>query len=429
MIIAGALILLLVFLAAGMPVAVALGVSGILGLYWSGGVDAVTSILSTVPYRTTADYNLTTVPMFILMAQFIAASGIVVEVFTAARRWMERLPGGLAIATVLASAGVAAMSGSSTASAAAMATVTVPEMKRHGYSETVAAGVVTVAGTLAIMIPPSIGLVLYGLITGNSVGKMLMAGLIPGLLTAVVYCLGIFAWGKGWPGSMPPPTRDFDWPARWQSLKPLWAFMMLTVVVLGALYLGLATPTEASAVGALGAWIIPVLRKRMSPEAFAIAVAKTVYITTMIFTIMIGAMIFGYFLTYTQATQNLIGWVGDLALAPWQVLGTVMLIVMLMGCFMDQVAILLIILPLIYPLVTGLGYDPIWFGIICIKLGEIGLVTPPVGMNAYVVSAATGVPLETVFRGVGVMLAFEMVSAVLLLAFPALSTWLPAMMF
>ena len=164
-------------------------------------------------------------------------------------------------------------------------------------------------------------------------------------------------------------------------------------------------------------------------KAFAGAVTQTVRITAMIFTIMIGAMVFGYFLSYTQATQNLIRWVADAALPSWQVLTAVLLIVLMMGCFMDQVAILLITLPLIYPLVTSLGYDPIWFGIICIKLGEIGLVTPPVGMNAYVVSASTGVPLETVFRGVGVMLLFEIVSAVLLLSFPALSTWLPAKMF
>lgn len=429
MIVAGVLILLVLFLAAGMPVGIALGVSGVAGLYFSGGVAAVTSIMATVPYRTTASYTLTTVPMFILMAQFIAAGGIVEEVFAAARRWLERLPGGLAIASILASAGVAAMSGSSTASAATMAAVTVPEMKRHGYTESVAAGVVTVAGTLAIMIPPSIGLVLYGIITANSVGKLLIAGLIPGLLTAAIYCIGIVVWGRVKPGVMPPPTRDFNWKDRFASLKPVWAFLLLTLIVLGSIYTGLATPTEASAVGAFGAWVIPLCRGKMPWKAFAGAVTQTVRITTMIFTIMIGAMVFGYFLSYTQATQNLIRWVSDSALPSWQVLGAVLLIVLMMGCFMDQVAILLITLPLIYPLVTSLGYDPIWFGIICIKLGEIGLVTPPVGMNAYVVSASTGVPLETVFRGVGVMLLFEIVSAVLLLAFPALSIWLPSKMF
>ena len=429
MVVAGALFLLVLFLGTGMPVGIALGVSGVAGLYFTGGVQAVTSIMATVPYRTTASYTLTTVPMFILMAQFIAAGGIVEEVFAAARRWLERLPGGLAIASILASAGVAAMSGSSTASAATMAAVTVPEMKRHGYTEAVAAGVVTVAGTLAIMIPPSIGLVLYGIITGNSVGKLLMAGLIPGLMTAAIYCMGIVVWGKVRPGVMPAPTRDFDWRDRWRSLRPVWAFVLLTLVVLGSIYSGLATPTEASAVGAFGAWIIPLARGKMPWRAFGVAVTKTVQITSMIFTIMIGAMIFGYFLTYTQTTQNLIGFVGDLTMPPWQILAIILIIILLMGCLMDQVAILLITLPLIYPLVTSLGYDPIWFGIICIKLGEIGLVTPPVGMNAYVVSASTGVPLETVFRGVGVMLLFEVISAVLLLAFPLLATWLPSKMF
>ena len=420
---------LLLFLFVGMPVGFALGVSGLIGLYAQGGFDAVLSIMYTVPYRTAANYTLTTVPMFILMAQFIAGGGIVEEVFDAARRWLERLPGGLAIASIFAAAGIGAMSGSSTASAATMASITIPEMRKHGYSATVAAGVVTVAGTLAIMIPPSIGLVLYGLITENSIGRLLIAGLIPGIMTALIYCAGIILWSKVVPNIMPVPAGGSTWGERWRSLRPIWAFMVLALIVLGSMYIGLATPTEAAAVGAFGALIIPLVRGRMNWVVFKEAVLKTIRITTMIFTIIIGAMVFGYFLTITQATQNLITLIGNSNLPVWFVFGLILALFLVLGCIMDQVAILLISLPLVYPLVTALGYDPIWFGIICIKLGEIGLVTPPVGMNAYVVSASSGIPLETIFRGIGVMLIFEMISFILLLSFPFLSTWLPSMMF
>jgi C4-dicarboxylate transporter DctM subunit len=422
-------ILLLLFLFVGMPVGFSLGISGLIGLFLAGGVDAVFSIMSTVPFRTAANYTLTTVPMFILMAQFISESGIVTEVFTAARRWLERLPGGLAIASVFASAGVAAMSGSSTASAATMASVTIPEMKKHGYSVPVAAGVVTVAGTLAIMIPPSIGLVLYGIITENSIGQLLIAGLIPGGLTALTYVVGILVWNKLKPGVMPPTTSRYSWKERFRSLRPLWAFIVLGCIVLGSIYLGLATPTEAAAVGAFGALVIPLARRTMSWGGFKKAVGSTIRITTMIFTIIIGAMIFGYFLTITQATQNLIALIGEMNAPPWLVLGIIMCLILVLGCMLDQVAILLITLPLVYPLVMSLGYDPIWFGVICIKLGEIGLVTPPVGMNAYVVSAAADVPLEDIFSGIGMMLVFEFVSMVLLLAFPIITLWLPTKMF
>ena len=423
-----AIFLLLLLLFLGMPVAFSLGLSGIAGLLLAGGPDAVYSVLYTVPYRTAANYTLTTVPMFILMAQLVSASGIVTEVFTAARLWLERLPGGLAIAAVFASAGVGAMSGSSTASAAAMASITIPEMQKHGYSTPVAAGVVTVAGTLAIMIPPSIGLVLYGIITENSIGKLLIAGIIPGFLTALIYCLGIILWNKARPGVMPRATSRYSWGRRWGSLKPLWAFIVLAVLVIGSMYLGWATPTEAACVGAFGALVIPLVRRRLGWADFKYAVIRTIEITTMIFAIIIGAMIFGYFLTITQATQQLIGFIGGLSLPHWLILALILALLIILGCMLDQLAILLITLPLIYPLVMELGYDPIWFGVICIKVGEIGLVTPPVGMNAYVVSASTGIPLDQVFRGTGVMLLFEMVSMALLLSFPALTTWLPSMM-
>ena len=429
MIIAFTLFLLFLFLFLGMPVAFSLGIAGLAGMFLVEGFDGVYSLLYTVPYRTAANYTMTVIPMFVLMAQAVSASGLSGEIFIAARRLLERLPGGLAIASIFASAGVATMSGSSTASAATMASIAIPEMQKHGYSTPVAAGVVTAAGTLAIMIPPSVGLVLYGIVTENSVGKLLIAGIIPGGMSALIYVLGVIIWQKVQPGAMPPTTSRYTWAERLGSLKPLWVFILLAFAVLGSIYLGWATPTEAASVGAVGSLIIPLVQRRFGLKDIRPAVVKTIEVTTMIFTIIIGAMIFGYFLTITQATQKVIMIIGNMNAPSWAVLGVFLLILAALGCILDQLAILLITLPLLYPVVMNLGYDPIWFGIVSVKTGEIGLVTPPVGMNAYVVSASTGVPLDQVFRGVGVMLILDLITLGLLLALPVLTTWLPSLMF
>ena len=409
------ILLMIIFLFVGMPVGFALGVAGFVGLILTGGWEALVSILSTVPYRTAASYTLTTVPMFILMAEFITKSRIVEDLFLAAHRWMERLPGGLAIATVFASA-------------ATMSNVAIPQLLKYGYKPSIASGVVTVAGTLAIMIPPSIGFVLYGIITETSIGKLLIAGIIPGILTTTMYCLGILGWNKAIPGLMPPPTRMFTWADRWGSLKPLWSFIILATVVVGSIYTGLATATEAAAFGAFGALVLTLLMKRIGKREIGEAARRTVQTTTMIFAIIIGAMIFGYFLTITQTTQKVIMFLGALDVPSWVIMGFIVVLYLILGCIMDQVAILFITLPLTFPLVMSLGYDPIWFGVVCTKMGEIGLVTPPIGMNAYVVSATSKIPLEEVFRGTGMLLSVDVLSLILLLAFPAISTWLPSMM-
>ncbi len=420
--------LMIFFLLIGAPVGFALGLSGVIGLYLVGGVDAVCGVMNTVPYRTAASYTLTTVPMFILMAELISESGVVKELFSAAQKWLDRLPGGLAIASVFASAGMAAMSGSSTASAAALASISIPEMIRHGYKTYVAAGVITVAGTLAIMIPPSIPFVIYGAVTENSIGKLLIAGVIPGLMTASVYTVGIIIWSKVCPNDMPRSSSKYSWRERWQSIRDLWAFAILASMVLVSMYLGLATPTEAAAVGAFGALVIPLLRRQIALQGIRKAIHKTIEVTTMIFMIIIGAMIFGYFLTITQAAQGLISYIGGLHTSRTMVLCLLVVMYLILGCFLDVIAILLITLPLVYPLVISLGYDAIWFGVIIVKLIEIALITPPLGMNAYVVSASSKIPLEYVFRGTIVMLLFEGVTLGVLLYFPSISTWLPSMM-
>ncbi|AEG14404.1 TRAP dicarboxylate transporter, DctM subunit [Desulfofundulus kuznetsovii DSM 6115] len=421
------LVFMLLLLFVGMPVGFAMGVAGTIGLYFKGGLSAIASILSNAPYRSAANFALSTVPMFIFMAEIISRANIVPDVFTAAQRWLGRTPGGLAIATVIASAGMGAMSGSSTAAAACMSSIAVPEMRRAGYSLEMAAGVVTVAGTLAIMIPPSIPLVIYGLVTETSIGKLLIAGILPGIMTAAIYSIGLLLWRKLKPEVI-PAGQAYSYREKFASLRPLWAFLILASVVIVTLYAGIGTPTEAAAIGAFGAAAISLATRRLDLKGLYAAALQTAKITTMIFTIIIGAMVCGYFFTLTQATQKTILFISSLHIPPWFIMGLIAVLYLILGCIMDQIAILLLTLPLTFPLVTSLGYDPIWFGIIATKLAEIGLVTPPVGMNAYVVSATIKAPLEQVFKGTGVMLMFEFVTLCLLLAFPMIATWLPSFM-
>lgn len=419
------LLILLLFL--GMPVGFALGVSGLTGLLLEGGTNIFTSILSTVPYRSVANYSLATVPLFIFMAEVIAKANIVGDIFKIIQKWVGSIPGGLAITTVIASAGMGAMSGSSTASAACMSSLAVPEMCRAGYKLPVAAGVVTVAGTLAIMIPPSIPLVIYGIVTETSIGKLLIAGIIPGLMTTLIYSTGILAWGKIDKGSM-PKSQSYTWKEKFEGIQDLWPFLVLVTLVIGSMYTGLATATEAAAVGAAGAVVISLIIRRINARGIFEAAMRTVKTTTMIFTIIIGAMIFGYFFTMTQVAQKLISFIAASGIPNLLIILILVVFYLILGCMLDVIAILLLTLPLTFPLVTSMGYDPIWFGIIVTKLCEIGLVTPPVGMNAYVVSGTINAPLELVFKGTGVMLSFEAVTLILLLCFPIISTWLPSFM-
>lgn len=421
------LILLVVLLLLGVPVAFSLAISGALGLLLTNGVDSLLTILSTAPYRTVASFSLTTVPMFILMAELASSGNLAGPLFNMATRWLGHRRGGVAISVIFASAGFGTVCGSSIAAAAAMSRIAVPEMINVGYGASVAAGIVAVAGTLAIMIPPSVPMVIYGITTEMSIGKLLIAGVLPGLLTALVYSAGIIAWARMSPDAM-PALGPSTWKEKFASMRRIWPFLVLVLVVIVGLYTGIATPSEIAAIGAAGALVICVAIRTIDVSGILRALERTVLATAMIFTIIIGAMIFGYFLTITQTSQHLIDSIAASGMRPWMVMALLVLMYLVLGCFMDQIAILLITLPLTFPLVTKLGYDGIWFGVIVVKLVEIGLVTPPLGMNAFVVSGQTGIPLTDVFKGVGVMLAFEMVTLCLLLAFPEISLYLPSLM-
>ena len=418
---------LIVLLLMEMPIAFAMMIAATVGLYLVGGESFVASYLADVYHSVSASYVFLTIPMYVLLAQFMAQSGMARDIIKASDMWLGRLRGGLGVACVMASAFMAAIIGSSTASSATMSAAAFPSMREVGYDRRVSVGIIAISGTLAIMIPPSIVLIIYGILTELSVGKLLIAGLLPGVLTAAGYIVTILwiAWRH--PEKMPAQPQ-FDVRAATRALVPVWPVLLLMLLVVGGLYGGAATPTEIGAVGAAAALVITLIMRRMDRARFVTAIEDTLGTTVMIVTIVIGAMMFGYFLTLTQATQSLFDAIQSAGMAPWMVIAVLVLIYLVLGMFMDQIAILVLTVPVTHALITQLGFDGIWYGIVITKSVEIGLVTPPLGLNVFVTSGVTRVPLAECFRGVAPFLLVEIVVLGLLLAFPEISLLLPDLM-
>lgn len=419
--------LLLLLLVLEMPVAYALMTAAIAGLWMVGGETFVSSYLSDVYHSVAASYVFLTIPMYVLLAQYMAQSGMARDIIKASDLWMGRLRGGLGVACVTASAFMAAIIGSSTASCATMSAAAYPSMREVGYDRRLSVGIIAISGTLAIMIPPSIVLIIYGILTAQSIGQLLIAGLLPGLLTAAGYIVTIILIGIKNPDAM-PAQPSFNGRAAVAALKPVWPVALLMFLIVGGLYSGAATPTEIGAIGAAGALLITLCLRRIDPQRFWQALRETLTTTIMIVTIVVGAMMFGYFLTLTQATQSLFQLITDAGMAPWMVMAVLVVIYLILGMFMDQIAILVLTVPVTYALVTQLGYDGIWYGIVITKTVEIGLVTPPLGLNVFVASGVTKVPLGECFRGVLPFLLVELIVLALLLIFPQISLFLPSLM-
>jgi len=420
-------LLLLVLLAAGVPVAFALAIAGAAGLLQTGGVGLLSGILSTTSVSTVSSFELTSIPMFILMAEFVIISGIADTLFRAATCWVGRAPGGLAIATALAGAGFGAISGSSTAAAATLSATSIPAMLRQGYEPRLACGVVAISGTLAMLIPPSIALILYGIIAEVSVGKLLIGGVIPGILVTLTIILTVLFLVWRDPAAA-PRGPGYSWREKIMSLKVVWPMLVLLLLVTGVIYSGVATPTEAAALGAFGAGVIAALSGRLGRDALLRACVSALRSTAMIFLILVGAHIFGYFFALTGVTQQLIAAIGDAGVSPLTVILVILAIVLVLGCFLDQIAILVLTVPVALPVVKAVGYDPIWFGVIMIVAGEVGMVTPPVGLNAFVVARYAKRSLEEVFIGSWPHVVAHLLLIGLLVAVPQLVLWLPSLM-
>lgn len=424
-----AVITLLLFglLAIGMPVAFALAFAGAIGLYWVGGWDALVGVLSTTPLSTASSYELISVPLFILMAEFVIMSGVADNLFKAAATWVGRVPGGLAMATALAGAGFGAISGSSTASAATLSSTTLPAMLKQGYDPKLSGGVVAISGTLAMLIPPSIALILSGIIADVSISALLIGGVIPGLLVTLVIMATVLVLVLIDP-KVAPQGRAYSMREKVVSLRVVGPMVFLFMAVTGVIYTGIATPTEASGLGAFGAFLIVLWERRFTRAGLAKALVHAAHASCMIIMIIVCAKIFGYFFTLTQSTQALVAWVSALDLSRWVVLALILLGYLILGCLMDQVAILILTVPIVLPVIKALGFDPVWFGVIVIVMAEVGLVTPPVGLNVFVVARYAKRPLAEIFGGVWPHVFSHLLLVVLLVAYPQIILWLPSKM-
>jgi TRAP-type C4-dicarboxylate transport system permease large subunit len=395
-------------LAVGVHIGVALGLGGILGMYLAIGPNAAWAQLATVPFSTTNSFNLAVIPLFILMGALATQAGLTKDLYKAAYNWLGKMSGGLAMATTLASAAFGAACGSTIVNAAVFTKMAMPEIS---------------------LIPPSILMVIYAVITEQSVARLLVAGLIPGLLSAAIYMLGIYIRVKRNPKIAPIPDINVSRAEKWRSLRGVWGISFLFILVIGGIYLGFFVPTYAGAVGAFGAFMIVVgkgrLNRRMLVETF-----KDAGITTStIFIIVIGGILFARFLTYTGLVTDISDWLLALGLPPMYLMAFAV-IYLILGMLIDPIAIMVMTLPVMFPIMVGVGYDPIWLGVIAIKLAEISLITPPVGLNVYVVRSASPVPLtlEDVFAGIMPFLLLDVITLALLIAFPAIVLFLPNLM-
>jgi tripartite ATP-independent transporter DctM subunit len=420
-------VVLILTLLLGIPIAFALAGAGILGIWLvKGNFSIVLEVLKN-SLLFVGDYNLTTIPMFILMAFFSSSSGLARDLYTAASSWLSHIRGGLAIATVFACGIFGAMSGASVAAAAVMSNIAMTNMRRLGYSEVLAAGSVSVGATLDILIPPSVPMVIYGVATQTSIGKLLVAGVIPGIILGILLTLCILIWVTVTP-SHAPKTRRVPWDERWQSLRNIWPSLLLILIVLVLLYSGVATPTEVGALGAFMAALIGVVMKRLTWRGALHALRETIRTSTMIFLIMIGANIFGYFMTMSRVPNHVVESVMAMQLNRWVIVIGIIVVYFLISMVMDEIPLLLITLPLTFPLVTSVGFDPVWFGVLSIMMVAMGLVFPPVGMIAFVVSATANVDLVKVYRGTSIMIIAIFIATALVMIFPELVLWLPATM-
>ena len=417
-------------LAFGVHIGVSLGLGGLLGMYLAVGPNAAWAQLATVPFSTTNSFTLAVIPLFILMGALATQAGLTKDLYKAAYNWLGRLPGGLAMATTLASAAFGAACGSTIVNAAVFTKMAMPEMTRFGYDKRLSAGCIAASGTLASLIPPSILMVIYAVITEQSVARLLMAGLIPGVLSAAIYMAGIYFRAKRNPEIAPILDIHISRAEKWQSLKGVWGITFLFVLVIGGIYMGFFVPTYAGGVGAFGAFLIVAFKGRLN-RAMLVETFKDAGITTStIFIIVIGGILFARFLSYTGLVADISDGLLALGLPGFVYLLSFAVIYLILGMLIDPIAIMVMTLPVMFPIMVGVGYDPIWLGVISIKLAEISLITPPVGLNVYVVRSSSPVPLtlEDVFAGVMPFLMLDVITLALLIIFPSIVLFLPNLM-
>jgi C4-dicarboxylate transporter DctM subunit len=421
-------VVLFVLMLLRVPVGMAMGLVGVGGFAYLVDGGAALKIVGHTTARTVTDYNFAVIPLFLLMGAFATTSGMSRELFRAANSFVGHLRGGLGIATIAACGGFAAICGSSVATAATFSRVAYPEMRRYGYPQSFATGVIAAGGTLGIMIPPSTVFAVYGLITEQDVGKLFIAGVIPGILAISMYMMTISLIGALRPGHLPAGPRS-SLKERLAAMRDVWATLLLFAFVIGGLYGGLFTATEAAGCGAGGAFLIGLARGRLSARDILRSLLETTRTTAAVFTVLIGALLFGYFLTVTQTPQALTEFLTGLGVGRYGVLTLIMLMYLVLGCLMDALAMIILTVPIVFPVIKELGFDPIWFGVIIVMTVELGLIHPPVGMNIFVIkSVIEDVKISTIFYGVLPFIVTDLIRLVILIAFPILALWLPSHM-
>jgi C4-dicarboxylate transporter, DctM subunit len=422
------LVVLFTILAFGIPLGIGMGLVGFLGFVIIAGLPSGLSQLATTPYAQVASYTLTVIPLFIVMGELAYHGGLIRGAYDAAQKFIGHWPGGLAMATVMGCAAFGAICGSGIATASTMTSVAYPEMKRYNYHPSLSLGSIACGGNLGVLIPPSTPLIIYSLFAQESIGKLFMAGIVPGVILTALFMLGIYIWTRIDPNVGPASSKS-TWIERVKALLKAWPVIILAVFVLGGIYLGVFSPTEAAGVGAFGALVIGLALRTLTLQKIYLSLSSTTKATAMIFVILIGAMIFNYFIVMTGIPAWLATFVEGLAISHWIVLMIILVIYLVLGCIMDTMAMTVLTLPIFLPVLTNLGFDAIWFGVIFIVMSSFATITPPVGMNVFVVSGMVrDVPMYTIFRGIVPFLIAMVVLLLIIIPFPQTVLLIPNLM-
>ena len=422
------IVALFVLIFSRIPVGFVMALVGVAGFAYITNVDAAMSMMVKDVFEVFGSYNLTVMPLFILMGQLAFHAGISTRLFNVAYKMIGHWPGGMAIATIGACAGFSSICGSTNATAATMASVTLPEMKKYGYRDSIATGVVAAGGSLGILIPPSVVFILYGIMTEQSIGSLFMAGILPGIVLTLLFMAVVMVWAVMDPTVAPRgPKATFK--EKIKALGGVFETLVLFILVMGGLFGGIFTPTEAGGVGAMGTLVIALVQRNISFKGILAALDETTRISAMIFVIVAGATIFGHFLALTRLPFDIADMVSHLNLPHFAVMALIILVYLIGGCFIDALALIMLTVPIFYPVVTAMGFDPVWFGVVIVLVTQMGVITPPVGLNVYVVqSVATDVPLGTIFKGAFPLLLAIVVITLFLIFVPQLALFLPSLM-
>lgn len=422
------IIVLIILLFCRMWIGFAMAFIGFVGLVYIYGFDKAGIVLGTIPFSRISFYPISALPLFVLMGIVVADAGLSADLYDTAYKWFGRFRGGLAIATVFACGAFAAITGSSAASVVTMGKVSLPEMRRYNYDPKLATGIIAAGGTIGILIPPSLGFILYAILTEESIGRLFMAGIIPGILEVLFYAATIYIMCLINP-SMGPRGTQFGFKERVYSLKNTWPVIVLFLLVIGGIYGGIFTPTEAGAIGAFGAMVITVAMRRLNARGLLSTLTQALQTTAMIMVLVIGAFIFANFMAMSKLPFIFGDVVTTLAVSKYVILAAIIFVYIILGMFLDIFSSILLTIPIIFPAVLAMGFDPIWFGVIMVRVMEIGLITPPIGMNVFILAGVTDIPLGTIFRGIVPFVTADICHVALLVAVPQLSLFLPETMF